>query len=89
MVSVEEIKKGYSDVFSKEVGSFPGEVKLEIDTDVTPIVTPTRRIPTALKDDYKQELDRLTSLGVIAPISKPTSWVSSVVVATKKNGKHE
>ena len=51
-----------------------------------PVVIPTRRIPTALKQKFKKEIDRLQNLGVIAPVDKPTPWVSSVVVATKKSG---
>ena len=40
----------------------------------------------ALKEQFKEELDRLETLGVIARVDKPTPWVSSVVVATKKSG---
>lgn len=61
-------------------------VKIEIEASVQPVVTPTRRIPTALKEKFKKEVDRLQDLGVIAPVDKPTPWVSSVVVRTKKSG---
>ena len=57
-----------------------------MDESVKPNIAPTRRIPTALKDKFKQELDRLEELGVIAKVEKPTPWVSNVVVATKKSG---
>lgn len=40
----------------------------------------------ALKEKFKKEVDRLQVLGVFAPVDKPTSWVSRVVVATKKSG---
>ena len=50
------------------------------------VMTPTRRIPTALKEKFKKEIDRFQNLGVITPVNKPTPWVSSVVVATKKSG---
>lgn len=61
-------------------------VKIEVDPNVQPIITPTRRIPTALKERFKKEIDRLQNLGVIAQVDRPTPWVSSVVVATKKSG---
>ena len=61
-------------------------VKIEVDANVQPVVTPTRRIPTALEEKFKKEIDRFQNLGVIAPVDKPTPWVSSVVVATKKSG---
>ena len=35
----------------------------------------------------KSELDRLETIGVIAKVSRPTEWVSALVVERKKNGK--
>lgn len=61
-------------------------MKIEVDADVQPVVTPTRRIPMALKEKFKKEIDILQKLGVISPMDKPTPWVSSVVVVTKKSG---
>ena len=61
-------------------------MKLEVDHDVKPKVSPTHRIPTALKDQLKTELQRLEALGVIARVEKPTEWVSNVLVASKKDG---
>lgn len=39
-----------------------------------------------LKPGLKQELDKLTKLGTIAPIDAPTDWVSNVVTAIKPSG---
>ena len=61
-------------------------VKIEVDANVQPVVTPTRKIPTAVKERFKTEIERLQNLGVIAPVDKLTPWVSSVVVATKRSG---
>ena len=47
---------------------------------------PSRRVPTALREKFKAELDRLETLGVLAKVGEPTAWVSSVVIATKKSG---
>ena len=52
-------------------------VKVEVDPNVQPISKPTRRIPTALKERFKKEKDRLQNLGVIAPVDRTNSWVSS------------
>ena len=82
-----EILKQFPEVFGTQLGSFPGNVRLEVDENVKPVTTPTRRVPTVLKEKFKEELDRLETLGVIARVDKPTPWVSSVVVTTKKSGR--
>jgi len=85
-VQEEDVMTEYSDVFNDDVGSFPGTVHLEIDTTITPVVSPPRRVPVALKARVKTELDRLVEEQVVVPIHEPTDWVSSLAVATKKNG---
>jgi len=52
-------------------------VKVEVDPNVQPNIKPTRRIPTALKERFKKEKDRLQNLGVIAMVDRTNSWVSS------------
>ena len=64
----------------------PGTVHLEVDPSATPVAVPPCRLPTALKGQLKQELDRLQQLEVLAPIDEPTPWVSSLAVAVKKSG---
>lgn len=86
LLTAQHVVTQYPKVFKRQLGRFPGVVKIEVDTNVQPVVTPTRRIPTALKEKFKKEIDRLQNLGVIAPVDKPTPWVSSVVVTTKKSG---
>ena len=76
----------YLDVFSKDLGTFPGTVHLQVDENAKPSITPPRRVPTALTEKYKDELNRLESLGVLENVDEPTTWVSSVVIATKKSG---
>ena len=72
--------KEYPDVFERNLGKFPGKVHLEVDPDISPVTNSLpRRIPTALKEKFKEELQRLEDLKVIVPVDKPTPWVSSVV----------
>ena len=42
-------------------------------------------VPHKLREELKQELNRMTELGVTQPVSKPTDWVSSLVIARKPN----
>ncbi|RUS68937.1 hypothetical protein EGW08_023300 [Elysia chlorotica] len=73
-------------VFNDELRNFPGVQHLTIDPKVKPVIMPNRRVPVAVKDRLKQELDRLTKIGVITPVTEPTPWVSQIVVTHKKNG---
>ena len=86
LLTVQQVVTQYPRVFKSQLGRFPGMVKIEVDPNFQPIITPTRRIPTALKERFKKEIDRLQNLGVIAQVDRPTPWISSVVVATKKSG---
>ena len=47
---------------------------------------PSRRVPVALRDCLKQNLHVMAKQDIIAPVTKPTPWISSMVVVPKKNG---
>ena len=76
----------FKDVFKDELGRLPGEVHLEVDSGVTPNVAAARRIPVALKDKLKVELEKRVKKKVIEPVSVPTPWVSALALVVKKNG---
>ena len=85
-ITTDELIKQYSDVFDRPLGTLPGEVHLEVDNSVKPVITPTRRVPTALKDELKEELIRYIEQEILTPVEEPVPWVSSLAVATKKSG---
>ena len=76
----------FPDVHVGELGTLPGHAHLEVDENVTPVISPPRRISVALKDRVNKEIDRLTQIGVIAPVDQPTRWVSQMVASSKKSG---
>ena len=80
-----DIEKEYSDLF-KGKGHLPGKHKIHVDPNVTPVVHPLRRIPISMRDKVKDELSRMEKEGIIKKVTKPTSWVNSMVVVTKLNG---
>ena len=45
-----------------------------------------RRIPIPLLPKVKQELDRMTKLGVITEVTEPTEWCAGMVIVPKPNG---
>lgn len=79
------LQRQYPALF-KGLGKLEGELHLRIDNTLQPTKIPTRKVPISLKTDRKNELDRLQKLGVITPVSTPTDWISSIVVAKKSSG---
>lgn len=61
------------DVFSRELGTLPGTVHLQVDEMAQPVIMPPHRIPTALKDIFKDGLNRLEDLGVLSKADEPTA----------------
>ena len=60
-----------------------GEARLHVNSNVTPRALPCRKLPFALQEDVKNELDRLVEIGVLAPVEE---WVSQMAVVTKPDG---
>ncbi len=76
----------FGDVFTGE-GKFEGKLHLEIDETVKPVTLPVRKVPLAVKQPLKKEIECLVEKGVLEPVDVPTDWVSSMVVVKKSNGK--
>ena len=68
------------------LGLLPGPLRLEIDETGPTVQVPVRRVPIAVKDKLKAELDRLVKLEVITPVDSPTEWISATVAVVKKDG---
>ena len=85
--SKEEVLSQFKDVFDGGLGKLPHTVRLEIDEMVTPVQLPPRKVPLMVRNELKQELERLTDLGVtMKEETEPTKWVSSLVIAKKPMG---
>lgn len=85
-VSDKTLIEKYAEVFGPELGSLPGVAHFEVDESVTPVVSPSRNVPVAIKPKLKECLDKMTEMGVIQPVSQPTDWVNNIVVCPKKSG---
>ena len=82
----EQVLTDFGDLF-KGLGKMDGKLHLEVNESVPPVIMPPRRVPVALKGNFKEEIDRLVSVGVLEKVEEPTKWVSSAVVTAKANGK--
>lgn len=64
------------------IGLFQGECSIHTDLAVHPTVHRSRRVPFALQNKLKNEIERMESL-----VTKPTQWMRSLVIVEKTNGK--
>jgi len=81
----DQIFEKYKDVF-EGLGELPGVHVIKLREDAEPVIEACRKVPFALHDKLKAELDRMEDLGVIDKVTEPTEWVSSLVMVTKPNG---
>ena len=64
-------------------------IKLKLIPYATPVVHPPRRVPVALREPLKEELQRMENLGVIKKCMEHTAWVQSLVIAGRRIAKLE
>ena len=76
----------FEDCFD-ELGCLPEVHLINLKPDVTPVVHPPRRIPYALRDKLRDQLQRIEKLSIIKKVSEHTDWVNSSVTVSKRNGK--
>ena len=76
----------FSNVFDGGLGKLGAPHHLKVDGTVHPVIMPASRIPVAIRPKLKAELQRMEKLGVITPISEPTTWVSQMAITQKRSG---
>ena len=86
IVSDEQFLFEFSNCFG-EIGTLKNTHHIEIKENRTPVVTPVRKIPLALKPKLEKELKCMVDLDIIEPVQKPNHWVNGLVAFKKPNGK--
>ena len=60
------------------IGKLPGgKYHIELKPDAQPVQHPPRAVPEKKKEAYKNELERLCSLGIIELVAGHTDWINS------------
>ena len=85
-ITEQEVIEQYPDLFVG-TGRLDGTVHFDVDESVRPVQLPLRRLAIGVHDKVGEELRRLESEGIIAPVTQPTKWVSALLVVTKADGK--
>ena len=84
--SKEHLCKKYSKVLSEGVGRLEGKCHVRLDPRIPPGQHALRRVPVALRDRLKENLESMVLQGIIALVTTHTHWISSIVVVSKRNG---
>lgn len=80
------IDQEFAAVFSPGWGAFKGEaISLKLKKDAVPKFLPVRRVPHALRDKVKHEIDRLQQNGRIVSVEQ-SQWGTPVVPIIKPDG---
>ena len=66
-----------------ELGCLSGKLHIQLKESAVPLVHAARRVPFALREKLKTELDRLEKMGVIRCTEEPTDWVNALVIVEK------
>lgn len=61
-------------------------VQLPIDTSVTPVSQPYRRVPVPVEHAVDRKIDELLQQDIIEPVNGYSEWISPVVVVRKDQG---
>ena len=81
-----DVLQCYANVFRPGRGSPLGNpMHIELDPNVRPVQV--RRVPVAKLSRVNEELERLSSEGIIKTVTQPTDWLSNILVKEKPNGK--
>ena len=84
--SKEYLLKEYADVFDG-IGTLPGGAyHIQLKDGYKPVQHAPRTVAQSLKPAYREELDRLLRINVIAEVREYTEWVNSIVPAKKPDG---
>ncbi|XP_060064862.1 uncharacterized protein LOC132545204 [Ylistrum balloti] len=70
----------------KQLGDL-GKASLKVNSETPAKTLPCRKIPIAIQDDVKRELDSLVTRGVLVSVTEPTPWGSQMAVVHKSHGK--
>ncbi|XP_049273555.1 uncharacterized protein LOC125759180 [Rhipicephalus sanguineus] len=73
MSSTDQIVKEFPELF-QGIGCLARPYHMVLQKEATPVIQPVRRVPLALREPLREELDRMERAGIIVKVSEPTDW---------------
>ena len=68
------------------VGNMPGKYSIKIDTTVPPVQHARHKVLIHYKEEIERKCLEMEQLQIIAPVTTPREWVSSITYPTKQDG---
>ena len=85
-IKEQSVMDQYPSVFEPTVGKLKGvKYRIRVNEEVSPVVNAPRKVPFAIRERVKAELDKMTEQGIITKVTKPTPWVNSMVIVEKQD----
>jgi hypothetical protein len=85
-VDLSKLLARFQRLFSGQLGKYPNtKVHLDLVTDAQPIHQRAYPVPHSQQQVFKDELDRLVQIGVLAPIGA-SEWAAPTFIIPKKDG---
>ena len=85
ITSKEQILTQYPNVFDI-IGKYPGPPYIiQLDPGIPPKQTPCLPVPVHLKENFKQEIDKMLKASILKPVHEATPWINSFVLGESKD----
>ncbi|XP_078503492.1 fibrocystin [Lissotriton helveticus] len=82
----EDLVTEFKEVFREELGCLKNYChKIKLKENAKPVVAKVRKLPIAIQEEVRTELERLCKAGVIEPV-EAMEWLPPIVAAKKKDG---
>ena len=79
------LKRAFPDTFDT-IGNMPSTYTIRTDPSVPPVQHARQKVPIEYRDQIEKALDDMVLKGFIAPVTKPTAWVSLLTYSHKPDG---
>ena len=79
------LKRAFPNSFDT-IGNMPRTYNIRTDPAFPQVQHARQKVPMEYRDQIEKALDKMVLKGVIAPVSKPTAWVSSLTYPCKPDG---
>ena len=83
----EQLVSRFPNMLADGIGKLDGNYHIRLDTSVDPVQHAPIGVPVALRSKLQTTLNEMVDQDLLAPVTTPTPWISSMVVVPKKNGK--